>query len=371
MNKKILLLIPAPSALGGVTTYINILKKEFTANIDYLIRGNRTYPFRKSKFLNLIRFLKDIAHFIYAVIFRRYKLIQTNTSFDKHGILRDCFYVIIGKLFFKKVIVFYHGWDNDYVNLVERKYLKWFKIVFFRANAFVVLSSEFQQTLKKWGYTKPIYVETTIVDKDLVKNISEASVRAKYSPATDSRLSMLYLARIEKEKGIYIALQTYEILKQTYPNLSMTIAGNGLELENIRSEISEKNMKDITVKGHIVKDEIASTFGSSMIYIFPTYYKEGLPTSVLEAMAFGLPVITRPVGGLKDFFKNDKMGFITESLDPKDFSELIDQLLQQPEKMREIALYNYFYARENFISNIVVKRIEEIYKKVISDKVES
>ena len=45
-----------------------------------------------------------------------------------------------------------------------------------------------------------------------------------------------------------------------------------------------------------------------------------MPTVVLEAMAFGLPILTRNVGGLVDFFKNDKMGFITDSLEPKDFS---------------------------------------------------
>jgi len=363
-NKKILLLVPAPTVLGGVTTYINILKNEFTVDIGYLIRGNRTYPFRKGKVSNLIRFLKDIFSFIIILIGRRYKLIQTNTSFDKHGIFRDSFYVLISKLFFQKVLVFYHGWDNDFVTLVERKYLKLFKFIFFRANAFVVLSSEFKEVFEKWGYIKPIYVETTIVDKELVKNISEELVKIKYTKTVGQPLTLLYLARIEKEKGIYIALQTYVLLKQKYPTLSMTIAGNGLELDNIKSEIKEKNIKDILVKGHITKDEIANTFILSSIYIFPTFYKEGLPTSVLEAMAFGLPVITRPVGGLKDFFTDDNMGYLTESLDPKYFAELIDRLLQKPEKIKEIALYNYNYAREHFISNIVVKRIELIYNQI-------
>jgi glycosyltransferase involved in cell wall biosynthesis len=364
--RKILILVPASSALGGVTTYINIIKKEFTIDIDYLIRGNRTYPFRKSKFYNLIRFLKDIILFKYTLILRRYKLIQTNTSFDKNGILRDCFYVMISKFFFTKVIVFYHGWNHDFVNLVERRYLKLFKFVFFRANAFVVLSSEFQDTLRKWGYTKPIYIETTIVDKDLVKNISEAFIIKKYSQIAEQKLSLLYLARIEKGKGIYIALQAYNILKQKYPNLSMTIAGDGLELDNIKTEIKEKNIPDIIVTGHIVKDEIKKTFASSSIYILPSF-TEGMPTSVLEAMAFGLPVITRPVGGLKDFF-SVKMGFATESYDPICFAELIDKLLQDPEKMKEIAMYNYFYAREHFISNVVVKRIEKIYLEMEEKK---
>ena len=362
-TKKILLLVPASSVLGGVTTYINILKKEFTVDIDYLVRGNRTYPFRKGKISNFFRFLKDVFLFILTLMVRRYKLIQTNTSFDKHGIFRDSFYVLISKLFFQKVLVVYHGWDNDFVNLVERKYLKLFKFIFFKANAFVVLSSEFKDTLIKWGYTKPIYVETTIVDKELVKNITEESVRTKYSQKAN-HLSLLYLARIEKEKGVYIALQTYAILKQKYPGLTMTIAGNGLELENIKAEIKEKDIRDITVKGHIEKNAIADTFQSSSIYIFPTYYKEGLPTSVLEAMAFGLPVVTRPVGGLNDFFEDGKMGIITKSLDPNCFAELIDQLMQKPEKMKEIALYNYVYSREHFISDIVVKRIELIYKQI-------
>jgi glycosyltransferase involved in cell wall biosynthesis len=361
-NRRILLLIPAPSALGGVTTYINIIKKEFTANVHYLIRGNRTYPFRKNKINNISRFVADLFVFFISLIFRRYKLIQTNTSFDRRGVSRDWFYIIISKLFLKKVIVFYHGWDHDYVNFIGRKHLKLFKAAFFRADAFVVLSSDFKNVLIKWGYTKPIYVETTIVDQELVKDISEEMIDRKYNQITD-HISLLFLARIEKGKGIYTALEAYIILKQKYPELSMTIAGNGLELDNIKSEIEKKAIKDITVKGHVVKNEIAACFKSASLYILPSH-TEGMPTSVLEAMSFGLPIISRPVGGLKDFFVNEKMGYLLESLEAKDFADCIDNLLQNREKMKEIALNNYCYAKDHFISNIVVKRIEKIYNQI-------
>lgn len=69
------------------------------------------------------------------------------------------------------------------------------------------------------------------------------------------------------------------------------------------------------------------TFISHDIYCFPTY-GEGMPVSLLEAMAFGFPVVTRPVGGIKDFFENGKHGFLTNSKDPEIFAELIEKFLK-------------------------------------------
>ncbi len=68
------------------------------------------------------------------------------------------------------------------------------------------------------------------------------------------------------------------------------------------------------------------------MYLFPTYH-EGMPGSVLEAMGYGLPVITRTVGGLPDFFEHEKMGFITESLDASVFADFLEQLVKDPERL--------------------------------------
>ena len=73
---------------------------------------------------------------------------------------------------------------------------------------------------------------------------------------------------------------------------------------------------------------------------------------LLEAMYFGLPVISRPVGGLCDFFENGKMGKLIESLDPQEYAKVIESYINNPLKNQEISIYNYNYAMKNLLIKI-------------------
>ena len=64
-----------------------------------------------------------------------------------------------------------------------------------------------------------------------------------------------------------------------------------------------------------------------------------------EAMAWGLPVITRAVGGVRDFFENGKMGFATDSKDPVAFFGYMDELARDAAKTQLIGEYNREYAK--------------------------
>ncbi|MCS2389080.1 glycosyltransferase [Bacteroides thetaiotaomicron] len=88
-----------------------------------------------------------------------------------------------------------------------------------------------------------------------------------------------------------------------------------------------------------------------------------MPTVVLEAMAFGLPVFTRNVGGLIDFFENGKMGYITDSMDPKDFADAISSYIEDVKLTKATSLYNYEYARKHFMASFVAVSIEKQLKK--------
>jgi len=86
------------------------------------------------------------------------------------------------------------------------------------------------------------------------------------------------------------------------------------------------------------------------------------------AVAFGLPIVTRPVGGICDFFENGKMGFITESKAPEVFADLMEKLITDCDGRKKIARYNQRYAKEHFMALQVAKRIESIYQKVLSNQ---
>src|SRR5690606_23699216 len=131
------------------------------------------------------------------------------------------------------------------------------------------------------------------------------------------------------------ALEAYLEVKSKYPNATFTIAGNGAKLEEAKEFVRKNNLQDVRFLGNISENELINVFSKASIYILPSH-SEGMPTSVLEAMAFGIPIISRPVGGLVDFFEEGKMGFLFESLDPRDYAKSIIYLLENPQECKKM-----------------------------------
>ena len=87
------------------------------------------------------------------------------------------------------------------------------------------------------------------------------------------------------------------------------ISGTGSELT--KEYVNTKGYHFVEFTGQISGSRLIKTFSESCYYILPTTHGEGMPTSLIEAMAFGNIIISRPVGGIKDFLKK-KMGAITK-----------------------------------------------------------
>jgi len=363
-NNRILVLIPGKNARGGITTYYQTLMPMFTLPVDFLERGARNWPVRGGFLKELIRILRDYYRFNKSLSTGKYLIVVTNTSFSSFAIIRDGIYLLIARMYKLKTITFFRGWDYKFSEKIERKYLGVFKYVYFRSEALIDLAQKNADILKKWGYRKEIYLETVTVDKDLISEVNFTKIAEKYN--SDS-LTILFLARLEKAKGIYEAINAFILLQKSYPKLKMTIAGDGIETNNIIRYLSDLRIDNITMTGFTEGEQISELFKVSSVYLLPSY-GEGMPTSLIEAMAFGLPVVTRPVGGISDFFVNEKNGYITESKDPAILAGLIEKLILNRPLAKKMAINNYVYAQERFLSDIVVKRVENIFEAVLSFK---
>ena len=152
-------------------------------------------------------------------------------------------------------------------------------------------------------------------------------VKIKGHVPTESEVkTLLFLARITENKGVFIALDTFKILQQTHEELQLKVVGGGPDLERVKQYVAQNEIRNVFFTGPLDGEQVSEAFVQSDLYLFPTFHAEGMPTSVLEAMAFGLPVITRPVGGLVDFFVNGQMGEMIDSFDANDLLWLLKSI---------------------------------------------
>lgn len=359
--------IDDPQKLGGVGVYYKVIRHYLSEGIAYVhFSDDNSFNLFKKFFYRM----RDTVAFMRLCkkIKKSNHIIHFNPSLNWSGVLRDGFLLLIASLHGIKTIVFFRGWHMYMVHLIDRHRLARtvFKRVYARAHVFIVLSSDFKEKLRTWGFRQKIYIETTAVDNALLNDYNENNRLQKQHHT----INILFLARLEKEKGIFEVIDTYEILKQKYPDIRLTVAGDGSRFGEIKNLVETRNLPDVSFTGYVTNETKAHTLANGDIYFFPSYHGEGMPNSVLEAMAFGLPVITRSAGGLEDFFANGHMGFMTESKDPVKFAGYIGNLIANPDLRQWIGEYNAAFARRHFLASVVAKRLERIYADVLKGDVE-
>ncbi len=365
--------------MGGVDSYIKLLVNNLHKHNFEVINLEKTsvglvstlkQSIEVSLFASLFRRLRLLFYlFTFSNTVRRndVDIVHANPSLLLNAILREGLFILVAKAHKKKVLVFFHGWNKSFEKAIEKRrlFLMLFRKIYGNADAFIVLASEFGEKLTDWGFKQKIYIETTSIDDGLTTNVD---LNKKIEiPSVNHAVTILFLSRIEKEKGIYQAIDAIDILLRKNMNVFVIIAGDGSELDHCKEYVRTKSIENIDFVGYVIGKQKQDVFLKADIYFFPTYHGEGCPITVLEAMAFGLPVVTRNVGGLKDFFEDGKHGFVTESKSPKVYAFLLEKLITNKSLRHEISLFNYKYAQENFLAPDVTKRIETIYLDLMKD----
>ena len=361
---RVLILHPEFENQGGVSNLYKQLQNKFKIPTLHFVIGKRT---KEKGFISLIfRMFLDYFRFVMCLKTNNIDLVHINPSLDMKSFIRDGMFALLARLNKKKIVVFFHGWEKSFEARIEHSLVWRFRFFFGKSDAFIVLSDQFKKTLERWGITQPIYKGVTVIDDDDLSGFDIQNALKKRQSSEKWRV--LFLSRILRDKGIYETIEAVSVLKAKYPIIELIVAGDGDELENVKSLVHNLNMSNVTFVGYVRGEEKRHIFEKSQVFCYPTYYGEGLPTCAIEAIAYGLPVITRPVGGLVDFFKNEEHGFISDSLNPNFFANLIERLLLDKELYKKISLSNYQYAQNNFLASGTALRLETIYKELLKNQ---
>ncbi len=338
---------------GGVSNHFLGLSRFLPENqVRFCFTGGlRNY----NKLVVIPVYIYQYLKFTYRLISYKPDIVHLNPSLCYDSVIRDGVFILISKFFNKKVIIFWHGWKVDFEEKIEKKYYKIFNRVFNKSDGFIIISSRVREKLRQWGYKQPVLKTSTKVDDYLIEGFDIN--KKEQSP------NILFLGRLEENKGIFETLRAFQLAQKKFPELTLTYAGNGPDKNKLMEIIKREMIYNVFLTGFVRNDEKIRTYLNAGVFILPSY-TEGMPTTVLEAMSFGIPVISRPVGGIPDFFINDKMGYLIESKDPADFSDKIIDLFSDKCKWEEISRFNHEYARSNFLASHLVTDLMLFYEQV-------
>lgn len=258
---------------------------------------------------NLIKYPKAIVHIhgsSYRSFFRKYFLFR------------------IIRVFSNKVIYHIHG--GGFQSFFENESLaNKGKINYFINNVdcVVCLSSQWENFYKKKFNPKRIVVIPNIV------------ASPKTNKRTDSDyFNFLFLGDISEQKGVWLMLDVIKELRTDLEGkFKFLIGGNG-EVDKLNGFIIDYELEDIVEYIGWVSNETKQEYlNKANAYILPSY-NEGLPISILEAMTYGLPIISTNVGGIPELVKTNFNGLLIESGNVNALVEALQFVLENTKQFK-------------------------------------
>jgi len=178
---------------------------------------------------------------------------------------------------------------------------------------------------------------------------------------------VLFAGTLNERKGYNRLLEAFAKVVSKYPDWKIVFAGNG-EIE--KAKVLQKQLGvpecQTCYLGWLSGEEKETAFQEASIYCLPSW-GEGFPMGVLDAWAYGIPVITTPVGGMIDVITNGVNGLIYDIYDIDKLAEELSELMESAELRSGIIKEADKLVNGDFNITSITKQLDEIYSSLCQD----
>ena len=283
-----------------------------------------------------------------------------NPSLDLRSLVRDGAVVQAARARGRRVIVFVRGWQDRTERTIDARVGRSLVAPLLRADAVIVLAGRFRTALRRWGYQGPIHTATTAVADDAL----DAGGPVARAAGREGPLNVLFLSRIRADKGVYEALEAVRLAQERGLDLRVSVAGDGPDLPRAARWVNELGVEQVRFVGDVRGEKKRRLMAASDIYLFPTSHGEGMPATVLEAMAYGMGVVTCAVGGVEDFFVDGEHGLLAPDARPSTLADRLESLARDDALRLRVGLSAQRFARERFTARRAAERLLDVVARV-------
>ncbi len=336
--------------LGGIITVANTILALFP-EMEYFARSGEQ---QKSKIAAFTGFYKILQAFKKRIAAGGLDIIHVNSALERNAVARDILFVRMARKRNIPIVLHIHGgkyltYNPDPVTGRMIRYMLG------AADQIIVLGKvEKQQLADKYGLNN-IHILQNALD---FSDIPKPKEKLHSSP-----LRFIYLGRIDHYKGLEDILTALSAISNNGVSYRYILYGNGPLTDSYRSSCEEVLGDKFEFGGVVLGEDKWSALNSSDVFLLPSLY-EGLPMSLLEAMAVGALCITTPVGSIPEVIQNRKNGILIDKENPKQLQAIIEEIISDPESFRPLAASGLVTVREKFNGEVYRANLESIYRKV-------
>ncbi len=355
---SVLLISPYPNVHGGVAAFAETLKKHLINCKIYSLHVGNKGELNENTLIKCIRLATTLLKLVILVRKQDFDVVHLNPSLNTKSLFRDGMILFMLRILrFRRVLVYFHGWDWAIEKCLRQS--PWKRRIFVsllnRTARILVLAPEFRESLMDMGVgSNLISCTCTLFDENMFEGVS---------PAEPFSRTILYMSRFDAQKGMYELLSAFACIAAEFPDTRLIFAGDGKEKGRLQAHAGGLGLGDrVSFTGYVRDKEKAELLLGCTLFALPTYFAEGMPVALLEAMAAGKPLLTANAGGIMHIIHEPENGIILNVVSEETVAEALRRLLRDPGYCRKTGARNRTYAWKTFAAKIVAKNIEGIYR---------
>jgi glycosyltransferase involved in cell wall biosynthesis len=353
-NKKIKILYVGPShkSRGGISSVIKSYMRS-PLMLEFSLLWIETQH-DLNRFTKMWYFVKALL--ISPYFFLKSDIVHIHTA-SYNSFYRKCIFILLCKIFNRKLILHIHGGGfGTFLNNGNRLKKKGVMYLLKKADTLICLSPLKAKEIKPYVSEKKI---------NIISNPCSFSTIMPQDKQNED-ISILFAGWVKIEKGVFDLIYAFAEVEKKCRNCRLIIAGKGM-IEEGREIVRKLGLEEkIIFTGWLQKKEMQKALTDADIFCLPSYC-EGVPMSIIEAMAYCLPVLSTSVGGIPDIIDPDKTGFLVH---PGNIGELTQKLLflVRNDEVRTLAGKNAkAFIDEHCSTDIVSEQLTLLYQKLTGE----
>lgn len=183
----------------------------------------------------------------------------------------------------------------------------------------------------------------------------------EFEPNFSNQSYILFVGRLSREKGVLTFLKAiYKV------GVQCKIVGDGPLRTEYESFAIGQRLNNVSFVGYKTDDELKELFRNAAFIVFPSEWYENAPMTILEAFAYGKPVIGSNIGGIPEMIIDGETGLLFEPGNVNDLSEKIRYLFSAPSLIYEMGLKARKMVEEQYNAELHYQQLMEVYNKALS-----